>query len=143
MKLRLIISFVFLCVSIFFSIDASAATSNWKTPLFAKSTCKVRIWTDATNYSKNAKTVDFTIEQNGKCGELKYMAHISPTSLYTYNATFVRGSFKYKTPLKKLTLNLPEYKYKGYEAVVHVDIDSKNGKELGFVDSKKIYIQKR
>ncbi|MBQ4817272.1 hypothetical protein [Bacillus pumilus] len=143
MKLRLVISFVFLCVSIFFSIDASAATSKWQTPYFAKSSCKVRVWTDATNYSKTAKTVDFTIEQNGKCGELRYQAHLSPIALYTYNAKFVRGSFKYKTPLKKLSLNLPEYKQRGYEAKVFVDLYSKNGKDLGFVESNKLNIKKR
>ncbi len=143
MKLRLVISFVFLCVSIFFSIDASAATSKWQTPYFAKSTCKVRVWTDATNYSKTAKTVDFTIEQNGKCGELKYNAHLSPIGLYTYTAKFARGSFKYKTPLKKLSLNLPEYKHRGYEAVVHVGLSTKNGKDLGYAESKTINIKKR
>ena len=43
-----------MCINLF-SIDASAATSNWQTPYFAKSTCKVRVWTDATNYSKKLK----------------------------------------------------------------------------------------
>ena len=53
----------------------------------------------------------------------------------------LRESFKYKTPLKKLSLNLPEYKHRGYEAVVHVNLSSKNGKDLGYAQSKTINIK--
>ena len=117
LSFAVIVSFIFINPA-----NAEASTTSWKKVSDLGSSCKVRIWTDATTYTKKAKTVDFTIEQNGKCGKLHYEAWLKPLGLYTYVSPNVSGSFNYKTPIKKLSVDIPLYKKQGRDSVVNVQL---------------------
>lgn len=57
--------------------NASAAWSDWQSFDGFKQGCKVRVYTDALNYSSKASTVDVKAEQNGNCGTIYYNMFLS------------------------------------------------------------------
>lgn len=123
---------------------AEAARTPWVKPYFASSACKVRIWTDATTYTKRAKTVDFTVEQNGKCGKLKYEATLIPIGVDFFKTSQAFGTFSRITPIKKLSVDIPFYKKRGSDSVVGVNLEtSSTGKFLGMVRSELLHIHKQ
>jgi len=89
--------------------NASAAWSSWQSFDGFKQGCKVRVYTDATTYTRNAKTVDVKAEQNGNCGTIYYNMFLSwkgypHTGLGENTPT---GSFSSVTPLKSITIIRP------------------------------------
>ncbi|MDA7027879.1 hypothetical protein PJ311_14985 [Bacillus sp. CLL-7-23] len=136
-----LVSFTFLN-----SGHAEAAVSSWQKPKWASSGCKVRIWTDATTYTKRAKTVDFTIEQNRKCGKLYYDANLRPVGypIWTPSPT-VTGYFSRITPIKKLSVDISMFKKHGHDTRVSVWLfkNSNHTIGLGEVTSKVLHIHKQ
>ncbi|PAF38808.1 hypothetical protein CHH58_05130 [Terribacillus saccharophilus] len=142
-KSTLAVLITVLAVSFFISpANSEAATSSWQSVSSAGSGCKVRIWNDASTYTKRATTVDFTIEQNGKCGKLDYTAGVKPRQLTSYSVPYVSGYFSNKTPVKKLTLNVGIWKKQDRNAYVGANL-SKNGKDVGYVESNTFTIKKQ
>ncbi|MCY7925431.1 hypothetical protein P9D81_12995 [Bacillus haynesii] len=136
-SLGVLISFIFLNPN-----NAQAATSPWQKVSGAGSACKVRIWTDATTYTKRAKTVDFTIEQNGKCGKLYYTAILAPDR-YFVSAPYVDGYFTSKTPIKKLSVDI--FNFRSLDTTrARVEVDFTKSKSstrnIGVAKSNWLYI---
>ncbi|MFE6374554.1 hypothetical protein ACFVRA_14200 [Bacillus subtilis] len=76
---------------------ASAAWSGYQTSK------KVRVYTDATTYSKSATSVDWKAQKTTS-GRVYYSAMLIRTDNYSNSGT-QRGNFTSGTPLKKFSLS--------------------------------------
>ncbi|KFM92593.1 hypothetical protein [Bacillus paralicheniformis] len=110
MKKSLLIMFSFLLVSsvILFGSNEkaqAASYSSWQHPYGFKKSCKVRVITDASTYTKRATTVDAKIEQNGNCGKLYYAMYLADRNSNTFSiGNGKRGEFSHSSPWKSFSL---------------------------------------
>ncbi|MCF7618638.1 hypothetical protein P9D57_00585 [Bacillus sonorensis] len=121
--------------------NASAAWSDWQSFNGFKQGCKVRVYTDALNYSSKAKTVDVKAEQNGNCGTIYYEMFLSWKGNWSIGMgeNLPTGSFTSVTPLKSITIIHPEEKT---DAIVYVGLKkSSNGDNLYEAKSKWLTIE--
>ncbi|ASB89191.1 hypothetical protein OZL92_17680 [Bacillus sonorensis] len=86
--------------------NASAAWSDWQSFDGFKQGCKVRVYTDALNYSSKASTVDVKAEQNGNCGTIYYNMFLSwkGSDSVSIGSNVPTGSFTSNTPLKSINI---------------------------------------
>ncbi|SDB87782.1 hypothetical protein [Shouchella lonarensis] len=119
---------------------AEASTGPWISAPGAGSGCKVRLWTDATTYTKRATTIDFTVEQNGKCGEVTYWGafeHDGKRGGKYYG--YVKGSFKKKTPVKKIKISALGVSGKA-TGIVSVGVNKKGKGQVAWLNSDRLTI---
>lgn len=110
---RVIIVFTFIgimCLGYSIQKSSAAGWSDWKTPIDPNNGsfptgCQIRLWTDANTYSSSATTIDFQIEQNGKCGQLSYNAVVYEKVPFTQISPVVSGYFSNISPIKQFKLN--------------------------------------
>ncbi|AGI28803.1 MULTISPECIES: hypothetical protein [Bacillus] len=140
MKKSLLILFSFLLVSsvvLFGSNEkAQAATySGWQHPYGFNKSCKVRVITDASTYTKRATTVDAKVEQNGNCGKLYYRMYLAYK-----NANFgsigddQTGEFSSSTPWKSFSIRSVK---QTQTTSIHVHLSKK--KNSGYGDEPRAY----
>ncbi|WP_416722962.1 hypothetical protein [Bacillus stercoris] len=140
MKKSLLILFSFLLVStvvLFGSNEkAQAATySGWQHPYGFNKSCKVRVITDASTYTKRATTVDAKVEQNGNCGKLYYIMYLAYK-----NANFgsigddQTGEFSSSTPWKSFSIRSVK---QTQTTSIHVHLSKK--KNSGYGDEPRAY----
>ncbi|WP_051129448.1 hypothetical protein [Bacillus subtilis] len=140
MKKSLLILFSFLLVSsvvLFGSNEkAQAATySGWQHPYGFNKSCKVRVITDASTYTKRATTVDAKVEQNGNCGKLYYRMYLAYK-----NAKFgsigddQTGEFSSSTPWKSFSIRSVK---QTQTTSIHVHLSKK--KNSGYGDEPRAY----
>lgn len=140
MKKSLLILFSFLLVSSVVLLGsnekAQAATySGWQHPYGFNKSCKVRVITDASTYTKRATTVDAKVEQNGSCGKLYYRMDLAYK-----NANFMSigdiqtGYFSGSTPWK--SFNIRSVK-QTQTTSIHVYLSKK--KSSGYGDEPRAY----
>ncbi|MDP0484150.1 hypothetical protein [Bacillus subtilis] len=138
----LITTLLIISTSFAFDSTAEAATSSWQTVNGVKG-CKVRVYTDASTYSKRASSIDTYAETNGKCGTLNYrMGVTTRDGEWNLGNYFIKGSFSKRTPIKKFyfsKLAKPEFKER-WE--VNVEL-YKGSKFKDAVQSKIFYVEKR
>ncbi|MGN7311440.1 hypothetical protein ACTHQ4_10080 [Alkalicoccobacillus gibsonii] len=143
LKVATLVGILAVSFSLGFSTNsAEAATSSWQKVPGAGSSCQVRVWTDASTYTTRATTIDFTLEQKGNCGNLKYIAGFNPDGLSSFTAPNTDGNFSFKTPVKKLSLNHSLFKGSQRSGWVEASL-WKNNKTVGVVSSNKITVHKR
>ncbi|MFK4316113.1 hypothetical protein ACQKFU_22700 [Bacillus mycoides] len=120
---------------------ADAAWSSWQSVPNAGSSCKVRVHTNATNYSASAKTVDAVAESQGNCGTLYYDMHLLWKGLESVSIDSASGYFASSTPTKSLKIKslTPETN----NTVVKLVLYNKSNKYLGDAYSESITIAKR
>lgn len=139
-KKSLLILFSFLLVSsvvLFGSNEkAQAATySGWQHPYGFNKSCKVRVITDASTYTKRATTVDAKVEQNGNCGKLYYRMYLAYK-----NANFgsigddQTGEFSSSTPWKSFSIRSVK---QTQTTSIHVHLSKK--KNSGYGDEPRAY----
>lgn len=112
--------------------SASAAWSGYQTSK------KVRVYTDATSYSKSASSVDWKAQKTTS-GKVYYSAMLVRTDNYS-NSGAQRGSFTSGTPLKKFSLS--KTRPGTYQVVVNIYSDSSERHYIGTARSAKIYIKR-
>ncbi|AUS12416.1 hypothetical protein [Bacillus subtilis] len=110
---------------------ASAAWSGYQTSK------KVRVYTDATTYSKSATSVDWKAQKTTS-GRVYYSAMLIRTDNYS-NSGAQRGNFTSGTPLKKFSLS--KTRPGTYQVVINLYSDSSERKYIGTARSAKIYIK--
>ncbi|MGE0912353.1 hypothetical protein ACQGRJ_21665 [Bacillus atrophaeus] len=126
-----ILSIVFAGVLAFTS-PASAAWSGYQTSK------KVRVYTDSTNYSGRATSVNWKAQKTTS-GRVYYDAMLIRTDNFS-NTGVQRGNFTSSTPLKKFTLS--KARPGTYQVVVNIYTDKAERKYVGTVRSAKIYIKR-
>ncbi|WP_195536336.1 hypothetical protein [Bacillus paralicheniformis] len=107
--------------------EASAAWSEWQSFDGFKQGCKVRVYTDALNYSSKASTVDVKAEQNGNCGTIYYGMFLSwkGSDSVSIGSSYPTGSFTSNTPLKSINIMHQQEKT---DAIVYLEMKkSENG----------------
>ncbi|EPC8411463.1 hypothetical protein ACR3AM_005933 [Bacillus thuringiensis] len=127
--------------SFFVTKKADAAWSDWNNVPNAAKDCKVRVYTDATNYSSTAKTVDAKAETNGKCGTLYYFMALSWNGLDSASHDTTTGSFSSNTPVKQLKIGTVYDDETTYVSLVLFS-DADRTKEIGRLASNTIYLKK-
>ncbi|WP_340639561.1 hypothetical protein [Bacillus atrophaeus] len=112
--------------------SASAAWSSYQTSK------KVRVYTDSTNYSGQATSVDWKAQKTTS-GRVYYDAMLIRTDNFS-NTGVQRGNFTSSTPLKKFSLS--KARPGTYQVVVNIYTDKAERKYVGTVRSAKIYIKR-
>ena len=112
------------------SNKAEAAT-GWNT---IYGSCKARVVSDATNYTKTATTIDVYGETNGSCSKtLKYNLWLENPAAGQVGPQNFTGSFNNQTPTKKFTisrLNLNSWNTNPTNLIVTMDITNYSGAYL-------------
>ncbi|MBX9957936.1 hypothetical protein H7T43_24050 [Peribacillus simplex] len=109
--------------------------------------CKTRVWHDADTYTTNATTIDFKVEQNGKCGKLYYKSSINTygnaPAYWKRISPYQTGSFSNITPLKQIKLS--SLTQTGVKAKVLVELYKNAGMTsyVSDINSTTITINKR
>lgn len=136
MKFILTFTIVISGSMVFFpNMKADAAMSSWQGRIKGDSDCRVRVWTDATNYYRGATTVDWYAETNGKCRKLDYSAELVSSAHGIRRSGKLTGYFANRTPTKSFSIR----NWERDGAQVFVDL-YRNGKDVGTVRSKPILI---
>ncbi|MCF7618527.1 hypothetical protein [Bacillus sonorensis] len=120
--------------------NASAAWSEWQSFDGFKQGCKVRVYTDALNYSSKAKTVDVKAEQNGNCGTIYYNMFLSwkGSDSVGIGSNVPTGSFTSVTPLKSINII---HQQETTSAVVYLEMKkSSNGDILYRASSQRLSV---
>ncbi|PRS02357.1 hypothetical protein C6W22_20855 [Bacillus atrophaeus] len=112
--------------------SASAAWSSYQTSK------KVRVYTDSTNYSGRATSVDWKAQKTTS-GRVYYDAMLIRTDNFS-NTGVQRGKFTSSTPLKKFSLS--KARPGTYQVVVNIYTDKAERNYVGTVRSAKIYIKR-
>ncbi|MED4843906.1 hypothetical protein [Bacillus atrophaeus] len=112
--------------------SASAAWSGYQTSK------KVRVYTDSTNYSGRATSVDWKAQKTTS-GRVYYDAMLIRTDNFS-NTGVQRGNFTSSTPLKKFSLS--KARPGTYQVVVNIYTDKAERNYIGTVRSAKIYIKR-
>ncbi|MGE7997530.1 hypothetical protein ACQKOF_02380 [Lysinibacillus sp. NPDC093190] len=123
------------------AVPAQAAWSDWQSVSKAGSGCKVRVYTDATNYSAKATTVDAKAESNGKCGTLYYDMRLTWMGSDSMSHDITSGSFSSNTPTKSLKIGDVYENEKTYIRL-YLFTDSAWTNDAGLVVSDTIYLTK-
>ncbi|MDA7026251.1 cell wall-binding protein [Bacillus sp. CLL-7-23] len=117
---------------------AEAAMGKWQN---VEKGCKVRIWTDATTYTKRATSIDWYAETNGRCGTLKYDARIfirGERYVWYHNLS---GSFAKRTPTKKFLLSkVRRWIESGEDVVVELGVHNRAKGISGVLDSNRMIV---
>lgn len=138
----IVITAVVLTSTIALAPQADAAWSGWQTEKFGH---KARVYTDATTYTSNAKTVDWKAEKKGGA-TLYYTAGVykkrsggglSDTGLVQ------RGSFKTAPPMKSFSVKSIRNKTGKGSYVIQVDCYTDSGKRhyIGTFESAKFNVK--
>ncbi len=100
---KLLITLTIIIAAVLYAPSAQAVWSNWQTEGYGH---QARVFTDDTNYYKDASTVDWRAEKKGS-STLYYTAGVykkrSGGGLTDTNLV-QRGSFKASTPLKSFSV---------------------------------------
>ncbi|MDR4436587.1 hypothetical protein [Bacillus tequilensis] len=114
-----------------FTSPVSAAWSGYQTSK------KVRVYTDATTYSKSATSADWKAQKTTS-GRVFYSAMLIRTDNYS-NSGAQRGNFTSGTPLKKFSLS--KTRPGTYQVVINLYSDSSERNYIGTARSAKIHIK--
>ncbi|MEC1900980.1 hypothetical protein [Bacillus atrophaeus] len=128
----IILSAVLLTGAAVVAPSASAVWSGYQTSK------KVRVYTDSTNYSGRATSVDWKAQKTTS-GRVYYDAMLIRTDNFS-NTGVQRGNFTSSTPLKKFSLS--KARPGTYQVVVNIYTDKAERKYVGTVRSAKIYIKR-
>ncbi|MCY9196005.1 hypothetical protein MOE86_04610 [Bacillus atrophaeus] len=128
----IILSAVLLMGAVAVAPSASAAWSGYQTSK------KVRVYTDSTNYSGRATSVDWKAQKTTS-GRVYYDAMLIRTDNFS-NTGVQRGNFTSSTPLKKFSLS--KARPGTYQVVVNIYTDKAERNYVGTVRSAKIYIKR-
>jgi hypothetical protein len=120
---------------------AKAAWSDWQSVPSAGSSCKVRVYTDATSYSANATTVNAKAESNGNCGTLYYNMQLSYMGSRDVSRDAASGSFTSNTPINSLKIRDVEKDEKTH-VTMYLFTEPSYKNPPGIVYSDSIYLTK-
>jgi hypothetical protein len=112
--------------------------------------CGTTVWTDATNYSTSATTVDFKASKGSSCGTVYYKARVEQLyngRAYAVGSSGPTGYFQTATPIKKINIDwikgaMP-YNVSGPESIrlkVLLYSDSAMSNYIGVAYSHTLYI---
>ncbi|MCR4368195.1 MULTISPECIES: hypothetical protein [Bacillus amyloliquefaciens group] len=140
---KIIIASILLLTGVFgFNLNASAAWSGWQKESLGHT---ARVYTDASNYSSSATTVDWKIEKKGS-STLYYTAGVYKKRSgggYTDTNLVQRGSFKTVTPMKSFNVQSIRNKTGKGSYVIQVDCytDSSKNHYVGTFQSAAFNIK--
>ncbi|QII23600.1 hypothetical protein G3M80_03080 [Bacillus altitudinis] len=139
---KLLITLSIIIAAVLYAPSAQAVWSNWQTEGYGH---QARVFTDDTNYYKDASTVDWRAEKKGS-STLYYTAGVykkrSGGGLTDTNLV-QRGSFKASTPLKSFSVKEIRKRTGKGTYVIQLDCytDSKKRNYIGTFESVKFNIR--
>ncbi|QKJ39605.1 hypothetical protein HRJ37_05325 [Bacillus altitudinis] len=139
---KLLITLTIIIAAVLYAPSAQAVWSNWQTEGYGH---QARVFTDDTNYYKDASTVDWRAEKKGS-STLYYTAGVykkrSGGGLTDTNLV-QRGSFKAATPLKSFSVSEIRKRTGKGTYVIQLDCytDSAKKKYIGTFESVKFSIR--
>ncbi|MFK3906188.1 hypothetical protein [Bacillus safensis] len=139
---KLLITLSIIIAAVLYAPSAQAVWSNWQTEGYGH---QARVFTDDTNYYKDASTIDWRAEKKGS-GTIYYTAGVykkrSNGGLTDTNLV-QRGSFKASTPLKSFSVKEIRKRTGRGTYVIQLDCytDSAKKKYIGTFESVKFSIR--
>lgn len=139
---KLLITLTIIIAAVLYAPSAQAVWSNWQTEGYGH---QARVFTDDTNYYKDASTVDWRAEKKGS-STIHYTAGVykkrSGGGLTDTNLV-QRGSFKASTPLKSFSVSEIRKRTGKGTYVIQLDCytDSAKKKYIGTFESVKFNIR--
>ncbi|WMT29984.1 hypothetical protein RE735_05335 [Bacillus aerius] len=139
---KLLITLTIIFAAVLYAPSAQAVWSNWQTEGYGH---QARVFTDDTNYYKDASTVDWRAEKKGS-GTLYYTAGVykkrSGGGLTDTNLV-QRGSFKASTPLKSFSVKEIRKRTGRGTYMIQLDCytDSVKKKYIGTFESVKFNVR--
>ncbi|PAK33628.1 hypothetical protein [Bacillus safensis] len=139
---KLLITLTIFAAAVLYAPSAQAVWSNWQTEGYGH---QARVFTDETNYYKDASTVDWRAEKKGS-STIHYTAGVykkrSGGGLTDTNLV-QRGSFKASTPLKSFSVSEIRKRTGKGTYVIQLDCYTESAKKkyIGTFESVKFSIR--
>ncbi|MCY7680164.1 MULTISPECIES: hypothetical protein [Bacillus] len=139
---KLLITLTIIIAAVLYAPSAQAVWSNWQTEGYGH---QARVFTDDTNYYKDASTVDWRAEKKGS-STIHYTAGVykkrSGGGLTDTNLV-QRGSFKASTPLKSFSVSEIRKRTGKGTYVIQLDCYTESAKKkyIGTFESVKFSIR--
>ncbi|KRU14795.1 hypothetical protein [Bacillus pumilus] len=139
---KLLITLTIIIAAVLYTPSAQAVWSNWQTEGYGH---QARVFTDDTNYYKDASTVDWRAEKKGS-STIHYTAGVykkrSGGGLTDTNLV-QRGSFKASTPLKSFSVSEIRKRTGKGTYVIQLDCYTESAKKkyIGTFESVKFSIR--
>ncbi|WP_367294256.1 hypothetical protein [Bacillus pumilus] len=139
---KLLITLTIIIAAVLYAPSAQAVWSNWQTEGYGH---QARVFTDDTNYYKDASTVDWREEKKGS-STIHYTAGVykkrSGGGLTDTNLV-QRGSFKASTPLKSFSVSEIRKRTGKGTYVIQLDCYTESAKKkyIGTFESVKFSIR--
>ncbi|AMM98167.1 hypothetical protein P9384_03885 [Bacillus pumilus] len=139
---KLLITLTIFAAAVLYAPSAQAVWSNWQTEGYGH---QARVFTDDTNYYKDASTVDWRAEKKGS-STIHYTAGVykkrSGGGLTDTNLV-QRGSFKASTPLKSFSVSEIRKRTGKGTYVIQLDCYTESAKKkyIGTFESVKFSIR--